>query len=97
LEVGEPAKEIPRNYFIPNFGKDKEIIATQKHIQDAEKQLGQVWTGENLKQPKEFVHGYFVPNFGQDKDIIDSQASEVTSSAMLNHTWAVDTSAVQLD
>jgi hypothetical protein len=37
LVAEEPAKEIPRNYFIPNFGKDKEIIATQKHIADAEK------------------------------------------------------------
>jgi len=63
LVVPEPAKEIPRNYFVPNFGKDKEILATQKHIVDAEKQFGQ-WTGENLKQPKEFPNGYFVPNFG---------------------------------
>lgn len=97
LVAEEPAKEIPRNYFIPNFGKDKEIIATQKHIVDAEKKLGQVWTGENLKQPKEHPIDYFVPNFGMDNEIVSSLGSELSSSAVLNHTWSVDTSAVQLE
>ena len=29
-------KGIPRNYFVPNFGLDEDIVSTQKNIADAE-------------------------------------------------------------
>jgi hypothetical protein len=32
LVVAAPAAPIPRNYFVPNFGMDKEIIGTQESL-----------------------------------------------------------------
>jgi hypothetical protein len=29
-------KGIPRNYFVPNFGIDEDILSTEKNIADAE-------------------------------------------------------------
>lgn len=33
----------PKDYPVPNFGLDKDIVDTQKHIKDTEDKLGHVW------------------------------------------------------
>jgi hypothetical protein len=33
---GPKEKDIPRDYFIPNFGVDRDIITTQKNLGDNE-------------------------------------------------------------
>ena len=33
----------PKDYFVPNFGMDKEIAASLKHTADQEKRLGHKW------------------------------------------------------
>jgi hypothetical protein len=78
---------------------DKEIIAAQQHIVNAEVQLDHKWTGDNLKQPKPHPTNYFVPNFGMDNEIVTSLGNEALSAQNLNHTWTLDTdtSALQLD
>ena len=66
----KPAQEKwPKGYAVPNFGVDKDVIATQKHISDMEKKLNHKYTPDSLKEsyePKTFA----VPNFGMDSDII---------------------------
>ena len=38
-----PPKTHPINYFVPNFGTDEDIAASQLHEQDAEKSLNHPW------------------------------------------------------
>ena len=61
----------PVNYVVPNFGKDHEIISTEKTIAETEKTMGSkmnaAW-GKPVDPPR----GYFIPNFGMDKDIVDA-------------------------
>jgi hypothetical protein len=45
-------KGIPRDYFVPSFGKDKEMVATQKHWEDQEKIFG-VWNLQNKTKIKQ--------------------------------------------
>ena len=33
----------PKDYFVPNFGMDKEIAASIKHEADSSKKLGHKW------------------------------------------------------
>ena len=73
----------PRDYFVPNFGEDYEISASQKHMRDQEKIFG-VW---NLKNVTKNDMDYRVPNFGVDSDILASQASLRSTEATLDHQW----------
>lgn len=93
LTVEAPKATPPRNYFVPNFGMDKEIIGVQESIQLAEDQMGTKL--KEFTQPKPFPTGYVVPNFGQDKDIKDSLADTSAAESKLNHVW--DVKALQLD
>ena len=80
-----PPKGHPIDYFVPNFGIDNDIKATDKHIADSEKKLKHVWTPVKNGDPN--PTDYFVPNLGLDKDIIDAGASIQSSQATLNHVW----------
>jgi len=53
------------NYFVPNFGVDKDIKNTLGHISAAEKRLNHKWTPD-LKKKTPLPMNYFVPNFGLD-------------------------------
>ena len=76
-----PAKT---GYKVPNFGVDRDIIATNKHIADTERKLKHKWIPlKNKDGPKD----YFVPNFGLDKDIIESGKSIVSTERALNKEW----------
>ena len=61
------------DYFVPNFGPDHDIAATQKNIASSEKRLKKKMNAsfdanKNDVNPR----GYFVPNFGLDGDILSS-------------------------
>jgi hypothetical protein len=71
------------DYFVPNFGEDKEMIAQAQHLKEAEAKYGK-W---DLKESKEIKRDYTVPNFGVDHDIADSLASETSTSAQLGINW----------
>lgn len=71
------------NYFVPNFGVDKEMLANQQHLEDAEKKYGK-W---DLKKSEEVKRDYTVPNFGMDQDIADSIESEKSTSGLLGVAW----------
>ena len=36
--------DYPINYFVPDFGKDHDLTAQDKHVDAAEARLGHVWT-----------------------------------------------------
>ena len=62
----EPESPYPVDYFVPNFGADRDILATAKHIDDAE-----VSHSHRLlfAEAEEHPVDYAVPNFGVDRDI----------------------------
>ena len=73
------------NYFVPNFGEDRDMLATKKHIQDSEKKLKHKWNPKkNAKSPPT---DYFVPNFGLDRDILAADASINSTEKKLKHKW----------
>ena len=55
----------PVNYAVPNFGKDHEIISTQKSISDQEAAMKHTLQS-TFQKAKDPPRGYFVPNFGVD-------------------------------
>ena len=59
----------PINYKVPNFGVDKDILATQKHISAAEKDLKHTMQA-TFEAPPSHPMDYRVPDFGKDRDLI---------------------------
>ena len=55
------------DYFVPNYGMDKEIKGTQKSLYDTEAKLG-TWNIKMTPDP-EPKRNYFVPDFGPDADV----------------------------
>ena len=65
-----PKDDHPVDYYVPNFGGDKDMVNTKKHWEDLEKIHGPwVYPKEKTKDPPK---DYPVANFGQDRDITDS-------------------------
>lgn len=65
------------DYFVPNFGVDKEMISDANNLAEAEKNLGK-WDYKPAKVAWDL--DYKVPNFGVDFDIADTIASEKSTS-----------------
>jgi len=66
----------PRNYVVPDFGVDHDILHTQHAIDISEKKLNHSLTAtfeatKNGLNPRD----YFVPDFGVDRDIKWTQGS----------------------
>lgn len=80
-------KTHPMDYFVPNFGVDREIKVTQQNLKESEDQLKKKWvvTAEQLKPKKD--DSYTVPNFGVDADIKQTQRHLAGAEAALGHTW----------
>ena len=72
------------NYFVPDFGVDEDIKATQNNAKKAEKSLNHTMHA-SFKKPKEDPKDYFVPNFGVDGDISDSLANTEAAENSLGH------------
>ena len=73
-EAEKPDQErdgYPRNYFVPNFGEDRDITDTKVHTKMAEESLNHTLEA-SFDPPKTFKKNYFVPQFGMDKEIVDS-------------------------
>jgi len=71
--VPEREPEYPYNYKVPNFGTDRNIEETLKHMAQAESRLKHKFNAAqyeaNFVKPWEPTE-YKVPNFGVDKDIV---------------------------
>ena len=77
----------PMNYFVPNFGVDRDIAATEKAIAAAEKKLKYTWTPTKKTPAEDWPKNYFVPNLGLDKDIVEAASSIKTTETTLNKKW----------
>ena len=75
-------KDIKRDYFVTNFGGDKDIEFTQKHIKDAETRLNTKWVPTKKGKPAQ-VTDYSVPNLGMDRDVKDTAGSIQSTEAKL--------------
>ena len=74
--------EVKRDYFVPNFGIDKDIAYTQKHIKDAETRLKTKWNPTKKGKSAQDTD-YKVPNLGMDTDIKDTAGSIKTTEEKL--------------
>lgn len=81
----KPVDAPPRDYFVPHFGADADIVNTQNHLSAAEQQLGHVWKEATFKQQAQPPRDYFVPNFGQDKDIRETLSSASQMEQQYGH------------
>ena len=73
--------DVPKDYFVPDFGVDHDIKGTHASIKAAEDSLDHKWKPE-LKAA-EHPTDYAVPHFGVDRDILDTKASIKTTEANL--------------
>lgn len=62
----------PRNYFVPNFGVDKDIKMTALNIAEAEAQHG---VPISTAEAPDFKKDYRVVNFGKDRELLASDES----------------------
>jgi hypothetical protein len=67
-----PAQKDGIDYFVPQFGVDKDVTATLEHIKQQEKRLKHKYVPDSLKKGAAIPRDYFVPNQGVDRDILDS-------------------------
>ena len=50
----DPTPSFPHNYYVPNFGVDEDIAATQSHSASAEAKFGYKWNPKSFHDvPKE--------------------------------------------
>jgi hypothetical protein len=85
----------PVDYFVPNFGLDKDVRDTLSNLKITEKRMKRKMGYVPKKQrPKSHPKDYFVPNFGLDKDIKDSLSNMLKAEARLGK-W--DYKDVQLE
>jgi len=82
-------KTHPMDYYVPNFGNDRDIEVTQQNLKESEDQLKKKWvvTAEQLKKPKD--DSYTVPDFGVDADIKQTQRHLAGAESELGHSWNV--------
>ena len=79
----------PRNYFVPDFGVDEDVVGVQAAIGNAEVDLGKKMTAD-FGMDKSTVatpRNYVVPDFGLDEDIAGVQASVNWVQEDLDHKW----------
>ena len=71
------AQAVPfkKDYFVPNFGADKEIVSSEESTKLAEDKLGYKMNA-SFKPAPGFKKDYFVPNFGLDHDILTTQQND---------------------
>lgn len=61
------------DYFVPDFGVDKDITSSQSDEKIASKIVGHVWNWKEA--PKAHPMNYVVPDFGVDEDIKNVQSA----------------------
>ena len=81
-------KTHPMNYFVPNFGRDHLINATDASLEWAQKDLKHTWVPVLKKDlPDGPPKDYPVPNFGVDEDVKNTLAHVKMEEKRLKHEW----------
>jgi len=85
-EKGKKTHEM--NYFVPNFGQDKDINTSFDSLDWAQKNQGHNWVVDfKAMKAKKPEKNYFVPNFGVDEDIKIAQENIAAQEKKLGHAW----------
>jgi hypothetical protein len=79
-------KTHPMNYFVPNFGRDRDIKATDLSLAWAERSLNRTWNYKPKKEEKKNTD-FRIPDFGLDEDIVDTQSNIANAQKKLQHDW----------
>merc|ERR1719223_1150947 len=78
----------PMDYFVPNFGRDKDINVNFNSLDWAEKNVGHKWVVDfKAMKAKGPPKNYPVPNFGRDADINSTWASLDWAENDLSHKF----------
>ena len=90
-DSGKPPKH-PKDYFVPNFGMDRDISGGFEDLTVAEKLVGHRWTSmgtdfnkEKFKNRAKDVDYNFAPKL--DDDMIDSQNNLKASEIARDHVY----------
>jgi len=76
------------NYFVPNFGRDKNVNETWGSLDWAEQSLKHKWLPLLKKDlPPGHPKDYFVPDFGLEEDVVDTLGHIKSEEKRLKHTW----------
>ena len=78
---------------MPNFGVDKDIIATRQHWEATEKKMNHKFT---INKPEEHPVDYKVNDFGLDEDIKHT-ASHLAAAEAKFGTWVIPKNQLMLD
>ena len=77
----------PVDYFVPDFGMDKEIANTQRTIKDTEVKMNHELTFKQGPPPPEHPKDYFVPDFGVDHDVKVTLQHADNAEKQYGHFW----------
>lgn len=78
----------PRNYVVPDFGVDQDIINVTTSINNTEAKLKKSFTADfGATAAPVNPRDYKVPNFGVDQDILNVKNSIRVTEKVLNHQW----------
>jgi hypothetical protein len=81
----------PRDYFVPDFGKDEDMKNVESAIGDTEKSLGKTMHASfGATDAAVNPRNYFVPDFGVDQDIINVTTSIKNTEKKLNKQFTAD-------
>ena len=77
----------PIDYFVPNFGKDREVRWTDSSLAWAEKNRGHVWNYIKPDKKPEADPDFRIPDFGLDEDVVWTQENIDNQQKVLGHEW----------
>ena len=82
----------PVNYWVPNFGMDKEIVESLSSTKASEEE-GKHELATTFDKPKAPPRDYFVPNFGVDHDVAMTDLNIGEAEAQHGHVLKVEEKA----
>ena len=74
---------------MPNFGRDKDVIAGEENLKVAEEMLGHKWTWKDKSRDIPPVVGYYQGVVPPDADIATTAANLAQAEKDLGHKWVV--------
>lgn len=77
------------NYFVPNFGEDRDITDSKASLAKVEKEMGYKFDFPNKKwkKPKEVGYTKTAPF---DEDVVDTMKNLADAEKQLDHTWKIE-------
>ena len=77
------------DYFVPNFGRDKDIIAGEENLKVAEGMYNHTWVWKDKSRSIPPVVPYYANGLHPDADIVATTQSLATAETDLGYTWSL--------